>query len=131
MATYAVILRQYTALNQPQDKTFTFSADQLVKFFANVAIQVAQPQVCYINSPQDGIDEKLSMCHRAQEATKTHLGVDITWSSLFDAIGHPRPPAPSAPKPKTITTKSRRRRLLSLPVGLRTPHISHLPWLGE
>ena len=104
--SYASILRQNTAPPQPQDKTFTFSAEQLVKFVANVAIQVAQPQVCYINSPQDAIDKKSSMCRRVQEAAKTHLGVDIAGSSLFDAIGHLRPPAPSAPKPKTFLTKS-------------------------
>ena len=40
---------------QPQDKTFTFSAEQLVKFVANVVIQVAQPQVCYANPNQDAI----------------------------------------------------------------------------
>ena len=47
--SYAEILRQNTAPPQPQDKTFTSLAEQLVKFVANVAIQVAQPQVCYIN----------------------------------------------------------------------------------
>ena len=91
---------------QPQDKTFTFSAEQLVKFVANVAIQVAQPQVCYINSLQDAIDKKSNMCRRVSEAAKTHLGVDIAGSSLFDAIGRLRPPAPSALKPKTFLTKS-------------------------
>ena len=104
--SYAAILRQNTAPPQPQDKTFTFSAEQLVKFVANVAIQVAQPQVCYINSPQDAIDKKSSMCRRVSEAAKIHLRVDIAGSSLFDAIGHLRPPAPSAPKPKTFLTKS-------------------------
>ena len=69
-------------------------------------VRVAQPQVCYINSPQDAIDKKSSMCRRVSEAAKTHLGVDIAGSSLFDAIGHLRPPAPSAPKPKTPLTKS-------------------------
>ena len=87
-------------------RIFTFSAEQLVKFVANVAIQVAQPQVCCINSPQDAIDKKSSMCRRVSEASKTHLGVDIAGSSLFDAIGHLRPPAPSAPIPKTFLTKS-------------------------
>ena len=47
---------------QPQDKTFTFSAEQLVKFVANVAIQVAQPQFCYPNPTQDAIDKKSSLC---------------------------------------------------------------------
>ena len=107
--SYGAILCQNKALPQPQDKTFTFSAQQLMKFVANVAIQVAQPQVCYINSPpppQDAIDKKSSMCRRVSEAAKTHLGVDIAESSLFDAIGHLRPPAPSASKPKTFLTKS-------------------------
>ena len=98
--SYAAILRQTTAPPQPQDKTFTFSAEQLVKFVANVAIQVAQPQVCYINSPQDAIDKKSSMCRRVSEAAKTHLGVDIAGSSLFDAIGHLRPPKPFLPNVK-------------------------------
>ena len=43
---------------QPQDKAFTFSAEQLVKKVPNVAIQVAQPQVCYANPTQDAIDKK-------------------------------------------------------------------------
>ena len=41
--SYASILRQNLAPPQSQDKAFTFSADQLVKFVANVVIQVAQP----------------------------------------------------------------------------------------
>ena len=104
--SYAAILCQNTAAPQPQDKTFTFSAKQLVKLVANMAIQVAQPHLCYINSPQDGIHKKSSMCPRVSEAAKTHLGADIAGSTLFDAIGHLRPPAPSAPKPKTFLTKS-------------------------
>ena len=103
---YAAISRQNTALHQPQDTKFTFSAKQPVKFVANVAIQVAQPQVYYINSSQDTTDKKSSMCRRVSEAAKTHLGVDIAGSSLFDAIGHLCPSAPSAPKPKTFLTKS-------------------------
>ena len=103
--SYAAILRQNTAPPQPQDKTFTFSAEQLVKFVANVAIQVAQPQVCCISSPQDANDIKSSMCRRVSEATKTHLGVDIAGSSLSDAIGHLRPPVPSATKPKPFLPK--------------------------
>ena len=44
---YASILRQNSAPPRPQDEIFTFLAAQLVNFEANVAIQVAQPQVCY------------------------------------------------------------------------------------
>ena len=45
---YVVILRQNTVPLQPQDKTFTIFAEQLVKFAANSS----QSQVCYINSPR-------------------------------------------------------------------------------
>ena len=121
--SYAAILRQNRAPPQPQDKTFTFSAEQLVKFVANVTIQVAQPRVCYINFPQDAIDKKSSMCHRVSEAAKTHFGVDIAGSSLFDAVGHLRAPAPSAPKPKTFLTK--RKPPLNSPHPPKSPN--HLP----
>ena len=104
--SYADILCQNKAPPQSQDKTFKFSPQKLVKFVSNVAIQVAQPQVCYINFPQNAIDKKSSMCRRVSEAVKTHLGVDIAESSLFDAIGHLRPPSPSALKQKTFLTKS-------------------------
>ena len=97
--SYAAILRQNT------DKTFTFSAEQLAKFVANVAIQVDQPQICYINSYQNAIDKKSSMCRRVSEAAKTHLGVDIAGNSLFDAIGHLRPPANPAPNKKLSLPK--------------------------
>ena len=74
----------FPAPPQPQDKTFIFSAEQLVKFVVNVAINVAQPQVCYINSPRTQLTRS-QVC--VSEAAKTYLGVDITGSSLFDAIG--------------------------------------------
>ena len=45
--SYASILKQNSAPTpQPQGDTFTFTADQLVKFVATVAIQIAQSQVC-------------------------------------------------------------------------------------
>ena len=59
--SYGSVLRQNLAPPQSQDKAFTFSADQLVKFVANVVIQVAQPQVCYANPTQDAIDKKSSL----------------------------------------------------------------------
>ena len=103
--SYASILRQNSVPPQPQDKTFTFSAEQLVKFIANVAIQVAQPQICYANPTQDANDKKSSLCRRVSEAAKNILGVTITGISLSDAIGQLRPPAPSAYKPKTSLAK--------------------------
>ena len=92
--SYASILRQNLAPPQSQDKAFTFSADQLVKFVANVVIQVTQPQVCYANPTQDAIDKKSSLCRRVSEAAKTHLGVNITGINLFDATGQLRQSAP-------------------------------------
>ena len=100
------ILRQTSAPPQPQDKAFTFSEKQLIKFEANVAIQVAQPQVCYANPNQGAFDKRSSLCGRVSEAAKNHLGVDINGVSLFDAIGQLCPSAPPASKPKSSPTKS-------------------------
>ena len=86
-------------------KTFILSADQPIKFVANVAIQVAQPQICHANPSQVAIDMKSSMRRRVFEAIKNHLGVDITGINLFDAIGQLRPSAPSASKSKTSLGK--------------------------
>ena len=86
-------------------RPFTFSVDQLIKFVADVTIQVAQLQVRYANPSQDAIDKKSSLCRKGSEAGKNHLGVDITEISLFDAIGQLRPSAPSASKPKTYLAK--------------------------
>ena len=72
---------------------------QLIKFVANVAIQVAQPQVCYANPNHDAIDKKSSLCCRLSEAAKNHLGVDITGISLFDAIGQSICALASKPRP--------------------------------
>ena len=103
--SYASILRQNLAPPQPKDKAFTFSAEQLVKFVANVVIQVAQPQVCCANPTQDATDKKSSLCQRVSEAAKTHLGDNITGINLFDAIGQLRPSAPLTSKPKSSLNK--------------------------
>ena len=65
--SYAAILHQTRFPLSPRIR------HSLVKFVANVAIQAAQPQVCYINSPQEAIDKKSSMCRIVSEAAKTHL----------------------------------------------------------
>ena len=70
-----------------------------------MAIQVAQPQVCYANPNQDATDKKSSLCRRVSENAKNHLGVDITGISLFHAIGQLRPSARIASKPTTALTK--------------------------
>ena len=76
---------------QPKGDTFSFTADQLVKFVATVAIQIAQPQVCYTNAPKDAVNKKSSLCRRVSEAAKSQLGISISGSTLFDAIGSVAP----------------------------------------
>ena len=83
---------------QPKCDTFSFTADQLVKFVATVAIQIAQPQVCYTNAPKDAVDKKSSLCRRVSEAAKSQPGISISGSTLFDAIGSVCAPALSASK---------------------------------
>ena len=89
----------------PQPKTtqmFQFTAEQLTKFVANVAIQIAQPQVCYPNPKQDMLNLKSSMCRKVSTVAKTILGVNITGKELFESIGSLSAPAP--PKPFTFTS---------------------------
>ena len=60
---YASILKQNLATPpKPKGDTFSFTANQLVKFVATVAIQITQPQVCYTNVPKDPVDKKSSLC---------------------------------------------------------------------
>ena len=53
---YAKVVDQ-NSLPQPKtQQTFSFTAEQLTKFVANVVIQIAQPQVCYPNPKQGTLD---------------------------------------------------------------------------
>ena len=83
--TYAPTVSQNTLLQPKTNKTFTFTAEQLTKLVANVAIQIAQ--VCYPNPKQDTLDLKSSMCRKISNATKTILNVEITAKNLFESIG--------------------------------------------
>ena len=97
--SYASILKQNSALPpQPKGDTFSFTADQLVKFVATVAIQIAQPQVCYTTAPKDAVDKKSGLCRHVSEAAKSQLGISISGNSLFDSIGCMRAPVPPASK---------------------------------
>ena len=97
--SYASILKQNSAPTpQPQGDTFTFTADQLVKFVATVAIQIAQPQVYYTTAPKDAVDKKSSLCRRVSEAAKSQLGISISGNTLFDATGCIRAPVLPASK---------------------------------
>ena len=100
---YASAVSQ-NALSQPKpNQTFTFTAEQLTKFVANVVIQIAQPQVCYPNPKQDTLDLKSSMCRKVSQAAKNILKFDITGNVLFESVGSLSAPAllnPShSPKP--------------------------------
>ena len=103
--SYASILKQNSALPpQPKGDTFSFTADQLVKFVATVAIQIAQPQVCYTTAPKDAVDKKSSLCRRVSEAVESRLGISVSGNTLFDAIGCIR--APVLPTSKIPVVKS-------------------------
>ena len=75
-------------------QTFQFTAEQLTKFIANVAIQIAQPQVCYPNPIQDMLNLKSGMCRKVSNVAKTILGVNITGKELFESISSLSAPAP-------------------------------------
>ena len=97
--SYASILKQNSAPPpQPKGDTFSFTADQLIKFVATVVIQIAQPQVCYSNAAKDAVDNKSSLRRRVSEAAKIQLGISISGSDLFDAIGSVRAPVLPASK---------------------------------
>ena len=64
--SYATVVSQ-NPLPQPKTtQTFQFTAEQLTRFVANVAIQIAQPQVCYPSPRQDMLNLKSSMCQKFQ-----------------------------------------------------------------
>ena len=99
--SYAAVVSQ-NSLPQPNTtQTFQFTAEQLTKFVTYVAIQIAQPQVCYPNPKQDMLNLKSSMCRKVSNIAKTILGVNITGKELFESIGSLSAPAP--PRPFTFT----------------------------
>ena len=99
--TYAAAVSQKSH-PQPKPQTFQFTAEQLTKFVANVAIQIAQPQVCCPNLKQDMLDLKSSMCRKVSNVAKTILGVSITGKELFESIDSLSAPAP--PRSFTFTS---------------------------
>ena len=99
--SYAAVVGQNS---HPQPKTtqmYQFTAEQLTKFVANVAIQIAQPQVYYPNPKQDMLNLKSSMCRKVSTVAKTILGVNIAGKELFESIGSLS--APASPRPFTFT----------------------------
>ena len=100
--TYAAAVSQKSHSQPKTQQTFQFTAEQLTKFVANVAIQIAQPQVCYPNPKQDMLDLKSSMCRKVSNVAKTILDVRITGKELFESIGSLSASAP--PRPFTFTS---------------------------
>ena len=97
--SYASVLSQNTLLLSKPTQTFTFTAEQLTKFVANVIIQIAQPQVCYPNPKQHALDLKSSMCRKVSQAAKTFLSLTSLQKiclnqSVLSALLPPRPPKP-------------------------------------
>ena len=99
--SYATVVSQNSLPQSKTTQTFQFTAEQLTKFVANVAIQIAQPQVCYPNPKQDMLNLKSSMCRKVSNVAKTILGVNITGKELFESIGSLSTPDP--PRPFTFT----------------------------
>ena len=97
--TYAAAVSQKSHPQPRTQQTFQFTAEQLTKFVANVAIQIAQPQVGYPIPKQDMLDLKSSMCRKVSNVAKTILGVSITGKELFESIGSLSAPAPPGPLP--------------------------------
>ena len=100
--SYAAVVSQNSHSQPKNAQTFQFSAEHLTKFVANVAIQIAQPQVCYPYPKQDMLDLKSSMCRKVSNVAKTILGVNVTGKELFESIGSLSAPAP--PRPFTFTS---------------------------
>ena len=115
--SYAATIGQNTLPQPKTNQTFTFIAEQLTKFLANVVIQIIQPQVCYPNPKQDKLDLKSSMCQNTSYAAKTILSVDITEKDLFESIGSLGAPAPP-PRPKPFTFTSTKINPASKPSTL-------------
>ena len=62
--SYAAAVGQNTLPQPKTNQIFSFTAKQLTKFVANVAIQIAQPEVCYPDPKQDMLDLKSSMSEK-------------------------------------------------------------------
>ena len=98
--SYAAVVSQNSHSQPKTTQTFQFTAEQLTKFVANVAIQIAQPQVCYPNPKQNMLNLKSRMSRKVSNVAKTILGVNITGKELFESIGSlsASPPPPCSPQ---------------------------------
>ena len=67
--SYASILNK--ASPPPPSNTFNFTAEQTVSLITNVVIQIAQPQVCTNNLPENQVQAKSDLSKQIAETTKT------------------------------------------------------------
>ena len=77
--SYAAVVSQNSHSQPKTTQAFQFTAEQLTKFVANVAIQIAQPEVCYPNPKQDMLNLKSRMCRKVSNVAETILGVQYHW----------------------------------------------------
>ena len=105
--SYAAVVSQNSVPQPKTTQTFQFTAEQLTKFVANVAIQIAHPQVCYPNPKQDMLNLKSSMCRKVSNVAKTILGVNITGKELFESIGSLSALLPLGPLPLRTLKRTR------------------------
>ena len=116
--SYAAVVSQNSLPHPKTMQTLQFTAEQLTKFVANVAIQIAQPQVRYPNPKQDMPNLKSSMCRKVSNAAKTILGVNITGKELFESMGSlsaPAPPRPFTPTNTQVNSGSKITSKSSIP----------------
>ena len=66
--SYASILKQ--ASPPPPSNTFNFTAEQIVFLVRNVVIQIAQPQMCTKNLPENKVQAKSDLSKQIAETAK-------------------------------------------------------------
>ena len=96
--SYAAAVGQNTLTQPKTSKTFSFTAEQLTKFVANVVIQIAQPQVCYPNPKQDMLDLKFSMCRKILIQPKRFSVLTLLGRTCLNPSVLKAPPAPPPPQ---------------------------------
>ena len=89
--SYASIVKQVSP--PPPNNTFNFTAEQIVSLVTNVALQIAQLQLCTNNLPEKQVQAKSDLSKQIAETAKKCLGVNIQGVHNFTA---------SSPSPSTL-----------------------------
>ena len=91
--SYASTVKQ--ASPPPPSNTFNFKAKQIVSLVTNVVLQIAQPQLCTKNMPENQVQAKSNLSKQIAETAKC-LGVNIAGKDVFESIiSRPAPPPPA------------------------------------